>query len=142
MLFRILVFITFIMAGYSSDTKRSKVAATAFEKSPKWAREAIWYQIFVERFRNGNPNINPTLKTCENGLIDALPPDWEISPWGQNWYEQEAWAKKNRSRLLSHYPNEKVWGRFSWSGRKNTVSEGFGYQRYLFQPTQRYAIVA
>ena len=94
MLFRILVFITFIMAGYSSDTKRSKVAATAFEKSPKWAREAIWYQIFVERFRNGNPNINPTLKTCENGLIDALPPDWEISPWGQNWYEQEAWAKK------------------------------------------------
>ena len=27
---------------------------------PSWAEEAIWYQIFVERFRNGYPTNDPT----------------------------------------------------------------------------------
>ena len=64
-----------------------------FEQPPKWAREAIWYQIFVERFRNGNPANDPTLETCENALIDPLPSDWALTPWGHNWYKQETWAK-------------------------------------------------
>jgi glycosidase len=57
-----------------------------------WAREAIWYQIFVERFRNGNPNNNPSRETCEGALVDSLPLDWSLTPWGHNWYEQEEWA--------------------------------------------------
>lgn len=28
-------------------------------KSPKWARETVWYQIFPDRFNNGDPSINP-----------------------------------------------------------------------------------
>jgi len=27
---------------------------------PKWSKEAIWYQIFVERFRNGDTTNDPT----------------------------------------------------------------------------------
>ncbi|RMD89638.1 MAG: hypothetical protein D6813_10345, partial [Calditrichaeota bacterium] len=26
---------------------------------PEWAKGAVWYQIFPERFRNGNPNNDP-----------------------------------------------------------------------------------
>ena len=33
---------------------------------PKWVRDTIWYQIFPDRFSNGNPNINPK----------------NIDPWG------------------------------------------------------------
>jgi cyclomaltodextrinase len=65
-----------------------------FNEPPSWARDAIWYQIFVERFRNGNPGNNPTLTTCHNALIDKVPDDWELTPWGHNWYQQESWAKK------------------------------------------------
>ena len=28
-------------------------------KPPKWVKDTIWYQIFPDRFANGNPNINP-----------------------------------------------------------------------------------
>ncbi|WP_332630494.1 alpha-glycosidase [Halalkalibacter flavus] len=28
-------------------------------KAPDWVKETIWYQIFPERFANGNPNLNP-----------------------------------------------------------------------------------
>ena len=27
---------------------------------PEWSQTAIWYQIFVERFRNGDPDNDPT----------------------------------------------------------------------------------
>jgi cyclomaltodextrinase len=64
-----------------------------FEQPPTWAKEAIWYQIFVERFRNGNPSNNPSKITCDNALIDPLPDAWALTPWGHNWYAQEDWAK-------------------------------------------------
>jgi glycosidase len=28
-------------------------------KTPRWVNDTIWYQIFVDRFCNGNPDINP-----------------------------------------------------------------------------------
>lgn len=28
-------------------------------KAPSWAKETVWYQIFPERFANGDPSINP-----------------------------------------------------------------------------------
>jgi cyclomaltodextrinase / maltogenic alpha-amylase / neopullulanase len=65
-----------------------------FSQPPTWAREAIWYQIFVERFRNGNPKNNPTLETCKGALMDPMPNDWTLTPWGHNWYQQEEWAEK------------------------------------------------
>src|SRR5699024_4874728 len=27
--------------------------------APKWVRNTVWYQIFPERFANGDPSINP-----------------------------------------------------------------------------------
>ena len=35
-------------------------AQTVVSDPPSWADEAIWYQIFVERFRNGDPTNDPT----------------------------------------------------------------------------------
>ncbi|SFA79227.1 MULTISPECIES: glycoside hydrolase family 13 protein [unclassified Bacillus (in: firmicutes)] len=28
-------------------------------QAPEWAKETVWYQIFPERFANGNPDLNP-----------------------------------------------------------------------------------
>jgi cyclomaltodextrinase len=32
---------------------------TPFDKAPEWSKSAIWYQIFPERFRNGDSKNNP-----------------------------------------------------------------------------------
>ncbi|MBC7885467.1 MAG: alpha-amylase, partial [Saprospiraceae bacterium] len=77
----------------SKKSDQNKHSALAYDQPPQWAREAIWYQIFVERFRNGNPENDPTPETCHNALIDSLPADWALTPWGHNWYKQEEWAK-------------------------------------------------
>ena len=59
---------------------------------PDWAGDAIWYQIFVERFRNGDPSNDPTAHDID-GVTDQSPPkNWRPTPWTQDWYQQEPWA--------------------------------------------------
>ena len=60
---------------------------------PGWAPDVIWYQIFVERFRNGDPSNDPTAHDI-TGVTDEPPPDgWQPTPWTWDWYRQEPWAK-------------------------------------------------
>ena len=55
---------------------------------PAWAGDAIWDQIFVERFRNGDPSNDPTVRDIE-GVTDQRTPDgWRPTSWSQDWYRQ------------------------------------------------------
>jgi glycosidase len=67
---------------------------------PDWARDAVWYQIFPERFRNGCPASNPTLTDMG---VQADIPGWKIVPWGADWYGQQSWEKKRGGFFSSVY---------------------------------------
>lgn len=67
---------------------------TAFNKPPEWSKTAIWYQIFVERFYNGDKNNDPTLANITVPTQMEPPPDWQITPWTQNWFGQQTWEQK------------------------------------------------
>lgn len=58
---------------------------------PAWAQDAIWYQIFVERFRNGDPTNDPTAENIKDYINREVPTDWKITPWTQDWYKQDSW---------------------------------------------------
>jgi glycosidase len=61
---------------------------------PEWSKNVIWYQIFVERFHNGDPSNDPIPENIyATSNFRAVPEDWSVTPWTQNWYEQEDWAK-------------------------------------------------
>jgi glycosidase len=60
---------------------------------PAWAGDAIWYQVFVERFRNGDSSNDPTAHDIEGVTDERPPPGWRPTPWSQDWYRQEPWAK-------------------------------------------------
>ncbi|MBG0857965.1 MAG: alpha-glucosidase C-terminal domain-containing protein, partial [Bacteroidales bacterium] len=51
----------------------------------------IWYQIFVERFRNGDPSNDPAPADIKGAYPDEIPENWEVTPWGHDWYKQEPW---------------------------------------------------
>lgn len=73
-------------------TPRPAPAAATLEP-PAWAADAIWYQVFVERFRNGDPANDPTAHDIV-GVTDEPPPaGWRPTPWTWDWYRQEPWAK-------------------------------------------------
>ena len=44
-------------AACTTDTAVEEPAAKASNRAaPAWAKDVVWYQIFVERFRNGDPS--------------------------------------------------------------------------------------
>jgi cyclomaltodextrinase / maltogenic alpha-amylase / neopullulanase len=60
---------------------------------PAWAADAVWYQVFVERFRNGDPKNDPTPHDMIGVTDKPAPPGWEPTPWTHDWYRQESWAR-------------------------------------------------
>ena len=58
---------------------------------PDWARDVVWYQIFPDRFRDGDPNNQPTRESLE--FVVKPGKDWRISPWTGDWYARDAWEK-------------------------------------------------
>lgn len=60
--------------------------------APAWAVDAVFYQIFPERFRNGDPANDPTHASLE--FPDATPESWTISPWTGDWYARAAWERE------------------------------------------------
>lgn len=62
-------------------------------KAPDWTKDAIWYQIFVERFRSGAEDNNPSREDLIGAWPDSIPDTWAITPWGQQWYEADPWFK-------------------------------------------------
>jgi glycosidase len=66
---------------------------TKFNEVPSWAKEAIWYQIFPERFSNGDKSNDPAQKDMEGAWPFFVPDGWKISPWTSDWYKLQPWEK-------------------------------------------------
>lgn len=71
------------------------VSINAIGEVPNWAKSAVWYQIFPERFRNGNSSNDPKA----TDLLGSWPHDpigeWNTSPWNSDWYKLQPWEVKN-----------------------------------------------
>lgn len=57
-----------------------------------WAEGAVWYQIFPERFANGDPTNDPTLHDAEGAWPHDKPAGWAVTPWEHDWYAPDPWA--------------------------------------------------
>ncbi len=62
---------------------------------PRWAGEAIWYQIFPERFRNGDPSNDPQFRDTFGSWPHDTVSAWQISPWTADWYKLQPWELAN-----------------------------------------------
>lgn len=68
---------------------------------PAWAADAIWYQVFVERFRNGDPSNDPTAHDIIGFTADSAPPGWGTTAWGHDWYRRDNWAVSSNMDFYS-----------------------------------------
>ena len=62
---------------------------------PQWAKKVVWYQVFPERFRNGDKNNDPTIKDIEGAYPNDVTSPWQIHPWTSDWYELQSYEKQN-----------------------------------------------
>ena len=86
----------------------ARAAAQDSRGNPAWAAEAIFYQIFPERFRNGDPKNDPTRDSLETPVKAG--PDWKISPWTADWYARDDWEKALGPDFYKHGVFERRYG--------------------------------
>jgi cyclomaltodextrinase / maltogenic alpha-amylase / neopullulanase len=75
---------------------KAQNALTPFNEPPDWAKSVIWYQIFVERFNNGDKSNDPKPENMDVPFMNIkTPAGWSITAWTHDWYKQEEWAVKS-----------------------------------------------
>jgi len=67
---------------------------------PDWAVDAVFYQIFPERFRNGDAGNDPVRESLE--FPDAVPRNWSLSSWTGDWYARADWERAKGTNFYEH----------------------------------------
>ncbi|MHB8931215.1 MAG: glycoside hydrolase family 13 protein [Melioribacteraceae bacterium] len=80
------VMITFLYASGQQQKPLDRV--------PAWAKEAIWYQIFPERFSNGDIFNDPKPEDMKGAWPYFVPEGWQNHPWTSDWYKLQPWEVK------------------------------------------------
>lgn len=104
----LLIFNILIINGCKEERQTKKLEnPTAFEDVPEWSKNVVWYQIFVERFRNGDPTNDPTAEDIVGNFSTYIPENWSITPWVQDWYKPDAWfSELHGKEMLAGNPIE------------------------------------
>ena len=88
-----------VVATYRTDTEVKPAALSSVDPPtqadtsppvPDWVADAVFYQIFPERFANGDPTNDPTADSLEG----PVPKSWKISPWTGDWYARADWEQE------------------------------------------------
>ena len=84
-----LILLSFIAFGFSGNQHSDK----NIPRVPEWAKSAVWYQIFPERFANGDKSNDPTPHDMEGAWPYFVPDGWQITPWTSDWFKLQPWEK-------------------------------------------------
>ena len=79
-------------------------------RTPDWAKDAVWYQVMVERFRDGSPlnNHDP------------------VRPWTFPWYQSSPWEGKDGQSFYKYFVFDRHYG-----GDLQGLQEQLPYLKYL-----------
>jgi len=66
---------------------------------PQWAKSVVWYQVFPERYRNGDTSNDPKVQEQENSWPFDIKSPWQVSPWNSDWYEFQPWEKQSKKDI-------------------------------------------
>lgn len=94
-IFVILISFQQIKAQPDMKTNQTNNKFNKTEFVPGWAKKVVWYQIFPERFRNGDKSNDPTIKDIKNSWPHDNTSPWEVHPWESDWYKFQPYEKEN-----------------------------------------------
>lgn len=63
--------------------------------TPSWSKGIVWYQIFPERFNNGDPSNDPRVEDQDGAYPFDDSSAFRIHPWGSDWYKLQPYEQQN-----------------------------------------------
>jgi len=86
------------------------ISLSSFAQSvPEWAKGVVWYQIFPERFANGDKSNDPK---ADKVFIfsDYKPDNWKVTQWTSNWFSRQQWEKNKTGKTRYHFYERRYGG--------------------------------
>ncbi len=121
-----LILLSTLLTGCQSQNK---------EFVPTWAKTVVWYQIFPERFRNGDPSNDPTVEDIRGADPQEPPKEWHIHPWGSDWYKLQDYEKTNgEPELWKHLLRRRYGGDLQGVIDKLDYLQDLGITAIYFNP--------
>ena len=81
----------FLLLAIFVSVVHAKETKPLLNSVPDWGKSAVWYQIFSERFRNGDPSNDPTRETLEMHFPNVG--GWRVTPWTGDYFVRDGWEK-------------------------------------------------
>ena len=60
--------------------------------NPEWSEGIIWYQIFPERFANGDSTNDPDFLKVSGKDTNYI--NWKVKSWTSDWFSEDEWEKR------------------------------------------------
>lgn len=102
--------------------------------TPSWSKGVVWYQIFPERFSNGDSSNDPKV-TDQNG---AYPFDdtsaFQIHPWTSDWYELQPYEQQNGKDIWFNIQRRRYGGDLQGIINKLDYLESLGVNAIYLTP--------
>lgn len=114
-----------LIAGLTVFSTDGAAAEEAPEFVPSWAKHAVWYQVFPERFRNGDPANDPRKEDIAGAFPDDPSLPWQVHPWTSDWYERQPWEQGTK------WPFHDLIQRRRYGGDLQGVIDKLGYLQEL-----------
>ena len=117
------------------DQCAAETTSQAREFVPQWAKGAVWYQIFPERFRNGDTSNDPKVEDIAGADPQELPNHWNVHPWGSDWYQLQPYEQANgEPELWKHLLRRRYGGDLQGVIDKLDYIKGLGINAIYLNP--------
>ncbi|GHC00009.1 glycoside hydrolase family 13 protein [Cerasicoccus arenae] len=124
-------FITFV-SSLIWTTAIAAVPAQDLDRTPDWAQDVIWYQIFPERFANADSSNDPTRKSLDDP--SRVSKSWKVMQWTDDWYSRTNWEKEMGPHFYDTVYHRRYGGDLQGVIDRLDYLKGFGVTGIYFNP--------
>ena len=122
------VFFTFFLVLTGCQEQQTDSDA---DRDLAWAEGIVWYQIFPERFYNGDTTNDPSAAEVPGAENQ---PAWKIHPWTSDWYEMQPWEKVASDTFYNTVFNRRYGGDLIGVIQRLDYLETLGIDAIYFNP--------
>jgi cyclomaltodextrinase len=100
----------------------------------EWWSNVVWYQIFPERFCNGDNTNDPTIESLLNAYPNDTISPWQVHPWTSQWYELQPYEKLNGKDIWYNIQRRRYGGDIQGIINKLPYLKDLGITAIYFNP--------